>query len=137
VPDTFVEVSPKLARERNLQDGYRVKLISRYGELDVRVLVTDRVKDKEVYVPINSSVDRANLVTGILADDVTHTPAYKETSVKMVNLEEHMQTPLPRTNHRYATRKAQLGVEVQKKWSRSDYQFPQGAPLQPGSEIKG
>ena len=40
VPDTFVEISPELAEERGLQSGTMVKLISRYGELSVRALVT-------------------------------------------------------------------------------------------------
>ena len=43
-PDTFVEVSPELAEERGLQSGTWVRLISRYGQVRVRALVTDRVQ---------------------------------------------------------------------------------------------
>jgi len=53
-PDTFVEVSPELARERGIQSGSWVQLTSRYGQLRVRALVTDRVQGKELYMPMNS-----------------------------------------------------------------------------------
>ena len=44
VPDTFVEVSPALAEERGIQSGTWVQLVSRYGQVRVRALVTDRVR---------------------------------------------------------------------------------------------
>jgi formate dehydrogenase major subunit len=136
VPDAFVEVSPELAEERGLQSGTVVKLVSRYGELDVRALVTDRVTGNEVYMPLNSSVNRVNLLTGSHADPVTHTPAYKENSVRMVVSTEVDESPLPKTNHRYAHRTPQNGVEVERKWKRPDNQPPQGAPLPPGAKPK-
>src|ERR1700682_4037499 len=40
-PDTWVEVSPELAKERGIQSGTRVQLRSRYGQVGVRALVTD------------------------------------------------------------------------------------------------
>ena len=46
LPDTFVEVSPELAKERGIQSGTWVQLISRYGKVRVRALVTDRVTGK-------------------------------------------------------------------------------------------
>jgi formate dehydrogenase major subunit len=131
VPDTFVEISPQLAEERGIQNGTLVKLISRYGELEVCALVTDRVKGKEVYMPINSSENRVNLLTGSHADGVTHTPAYKENSVRMVIVRNTGQSPLPVTNHRFAQRTPQNGVEVERKWKRPDYHEPSGAPLPP------
>ncbi|MGH9706280.1 MAG: molybdopterin oxidoreductase family protein, partial [Candidatus Acidiferrales bacterium] len=42
-PDTFVEVSPSLAKERGIRSGTWVQLRSRYGRVRVRALVTDRV----------------------------------------------------------------------------------------------
>jgi len=133
VPDTFVEISPELARERGIQHGTMVKLISRYGELEVSALVTDRVKGNEVYMPVNSSENRVNLLTGSHADHVTHTPAYKENSVRLVVLHHSGKSPLPLTNHRFAQRTPQKGVEVERKWKRKDYQPFDGAPLPPGA----
>ncbi len=54
MPDTFVEVSPELAEERGIQSGTWVQLISRYGKVRVRAVVTDRVHGKELYMPMNS-----------------------------------------------------------------------------------
>ena len=41
-PDVFVEISPELAKERGVQSGTWLVLISRYGQVRVRALVTDR-----------------------------------------------------------------------------------------------
>ena len=131
VPDTFVEVSPQLAEERGIQSGTQVKLISRYGELQARALVTGRVTGREIYMPVNSSEDRVNLLTGSHVDPVTHTPAYKENSVRMVVLPEVRESPLPHTNHRFGHRTPQRGVEVERKWNRPDDQ--PGPPLPPGA----
>lgn len=55
VPNPWVEVSPELAKEKDIKDGALVRLSSPYGEVEVRVLVTDRVKGKELYLTMNSS----------------------------------------------------------------------------------
>jgi formate dehydrogenase major subunit len=99
-PDTFVEVSPELAKERGIQTGTWVQLISRYGKVRVRALVTDRVHGKELYMPMNSVVHPVNALTSSHSDPVTHTPAYKEASVKMTVLPEIGESPLPRTRLR-------------------------------------
>jgi formate dehydrogenase major subunit len=124
-PDTFVEVSPELAKERGVKDGTYVQLISRYGKVRVRALVTDRVKGKELYMPMNSSQSPVNLLTSSHTDNATHTPAYKETSVKMIVLTEVGDSPLPRHNHRFGNPTPQRGVEVERKWKRTDYRPPQ------------
>lgn len=137
VPDTFVEISPELARERHIRTGTLVKLISRYGDLEVRALVTDRVKGKVIYMPVNSDHNRVNLLTGSHADHATHTPAYKENSVRLMVLGEVRESPLPLTNHRFAERTPQNGVEVDRKWKRPDYHAFEGAPLPPGAKNGG
>ena len=123
-PDTFVEVSPVLAKDRGIQNGTWVQLISRYGKVRVRALVTDRVHGKELYMPMNSAVDPVNALTSSRTDPVTHTPAYKETSVKMIVLPEVGENPLPPTNSRWGHPTPQQGVEVERKWQRADYQIP-------------
>jgi formate dehydrogenase major subunit len=136
VPDTFIEISPDLAKERGIQSGTVVKLISRYGELEARALVTDRVTGKQIYMPVNSSEARVNLLTGTHADDVTHTPAYKENSVRMVVQKKVERSPLPKTNHRFAQRTPQKGVEVARKWKQPGYRYPEGSPLPPDAGLE-
>lgn len=123
-PDTFVEVSEEFAREKGIQSGNWVRLTSRYGQLRVRALVTDRVRGKELYMPMNSTEIPINLLTSSHTDTVTHTPAYKETSVRLEVLPGIGESPLPRVNHRFGNPTPQKGVEVERKWRRTDYRVP-------------
>ncbi|WP_420489831.1 formate dehydrogenase subunit alpha [Neobacillus drentensis] len=122
-PRVFVEVSPELAKERGVKDGSLVRLVSPYGAIRLPVLVTDRVEGKTVYVPMHSSSHESavNLLTGGAVDVVTHTPAYKQTKVRMEVLELNGDNPLPRYNPRNATRTPQMGLEIYRKWERGDY----------------
>jgi formate dehydrogenase major subunit len=123
-PDTFVEVSPELATERGIESGRWVELTSRYGQVRVRALVTDRVHGRDLYMPMNSTQSPVNRLTGSYTDPVTHTPAYKEAVVSMRVLPERGESPLPRTNHRFGRPTPQRGVEVERKWQRADYRQP-------------
>jgi formate dehydrogenase major subunit len=134
VPYAFVEISPELAKERGIQSGSWVQLISPYGKLRIRALITDRVTGKELYMPLNSP-DSPNYLTSSNTDRVTHTPAYKEASVRMVVLGEVGESPLPKVNSRFGHPTPQLGVEVERKWKRIDYEMPKGEPVPHGEPI--
>ena len=123
-PDTFVEVSPELAAERGVTSGRFVHLQSPYGRLKVRVLVSDRVQGKQLYMPLNSILEPVNKLTSSHLDRATHTPAFKETSVHMTVLPEQGENPLPRKNFRYGTRQPQMGVEIERKWAQGSYHLP-------------
>jgi formate dehydrogenase major subunit len=123
VAHPWVEVSIELAKERSLKDGSLVKLTSPYGMVKVRVIVTDRVKGNELYLTMNSRevLEAVNRLTSSYHDIPTHTPAYKETSVKMEVLEINGESPLPKHNHRFGNRVPQIGVKVEDKWERNDF----------------
>jgi formate dehydrogenase major subunit len=123
-PDTFVEVSPELAEQRGIQSGTWVQLVSPYGKVRVRALVTDRVQGRELYMPMNSVESPINRLTSSHTDPVTNTPAFKETSVHMNVLAEIGESPLPRTNSRFGHPTPQNGVEIERKWKRPDYAPP-------------
>ena len=123
-PDTFVEVSPELAQARGIESGSLVRLTSRYGSLHVRALVTDRVRNGELYMPMNSAQTPVNLLTGSHTDSATHTPAYKETPVQLQVLAAKGESPMPRTNSRFGHPTPQHGVEVEAKWKQPGYRFP-------------
>jgi formate dehydrogenase major subunit len=123
-PDVFVEVSPELAEERGIQSGTWVQLVSRYGQVRVRAVVTDRVHGHELYMPMNSVESPVNRLTSSHTDPVTNTPAYKEASVHMNVLAEVGENPLPRINSRFGHPTPQNGVEVERKWKRPDYAPP-------------
>jgi formate dehydrogenase major subunit len=127
-PDVWVEVSPELAKERGIQSGTRVRLRSRHGQVGVRALVTDRVRGKQLYMPMNSTESPVNRLTGSQSDPATHTPAYKEVAVSLQVLPEVDESPLPRTNSRFGHPTPQKGVAVERKWKHSSYSLP-GNPL--------
>lgn len=123
LPKVFVEVSPDLAKERGVKSGSLVRLLSPYGSIKLNVLVSDRVYGKEVYVPMHSASheNAVNLLTGNGFDVITHTPAYKQTKVRMEVLCCDGENPLPESSPRNKKRHPQNGVEVERKWSRPDY----------------
>jgi formate dehydrogenase major subunit len=126
-PTTFVEVSPELAREKQIETGRMVKLRSPYGEATVPVVVTSRVHGQQLYMPMNSVLEPVNQMTGSQVDRATHTPAYKEVSVEIIVLPDSMPHPLPAENFRHGQRTPQSGVEVERKWKRGDYSVPSGS----------
>jgi len=127
-PEVFVEVSPELARERGLESGQLVQLESPYGFVRVKVLVTERVFGKQMYMPLNSSTHPVNRLTSSHLDRATHTPAYKELSVKLTLLPEKGPSPLPWENFRFGHRTPQDGVDVAAKRARADYHVPGSLP---------
>ena len=131
VPQPFVEVSPELAQERDIHEGAEVKLISDSGEAELIAHVTDRVKGKEIYIPLNNNAmingdqGAINLLTNSDVDKDTDTPSYKRTSCRMEVKTRRGKSPLNPTNFRVdKQRQPQYSVRVEDKWKRDDYTFP-------------
>lgn len=122
-PHTFVEVSQTLAQERGIQDGTLVRIISPHGRVKLRAVVTDRVKDKQIYIPLLSAKDdeTVNMLTSSDHDTATFTPAYKEMYVKMEVIEFTGESPIVKGNFRLGRPNPQSGVHVEQKWNRADY----------------
>jgi formate dehydrogenase major subunit len=73
---------------------------------------------------MNSMECAVNVLTGSHTDPDTHTPAYKETAVRMEVLEAKGKSPLPNRNPRFGHPTPQKGVDVESKWRQSSYRFP-------------
>jgi formate dehydrogenase major subunit len=86
-------------------------------------------------MPMNSSESPVNLLTSSHNDTTTHTPAYKESSVRMVILDDIGESPLTKVNSRFHHPTPQNGVEVERKWKRIDYEMPKGEPVPAGEPI--
>jgi formate dehydrogenase major subunit len=84
------------------------------------------VKGCELYMPMNSTNQPINRLTSSNTDKVTSTPAYKEASVRIDLIDPDGAVPLPRGNSRFGHPTPQQGVEVERKWKRSDYRVPNG-----------
>lgn len=131
VPNAFVEVSPELAEDRGIHEGAEIKLISETGEVELVAHVTDRVKGKEIYIPLNNNAmahgdhGAINLLTNSDVDKDTDTPSYKRTGCRMEVKTRRGKSPLNPTNFRVnKQRQPQYSVRVQDKWKREDYTFP-------------
>jgi formate dehydrogenase major subunit len=135
-PEVFVEVSPELAEERGIESGRYVRLESPYGTVRVQALVTHRVEGKQMYMPLNSSVEPVNKLTSSHIDRATHTPAYKELAVRMTVLPETGAPPLPRANFRFGERTPAGGVDVAAKRRRAEYHAPGSRPQDKLIQIK-
>ena len=81
-------------------------------------------------MPMNSAETPVNQLTGSHTDKITHTPAYKETSVNLRVLPTPGENPLPHINHRVGNPTPKKGVEVEQKWKRPDYRIPGTQPNQ-------
>jgi formate dehydrogenase major subunit len=124
-PERYLEISEDLAKERGIESGRWVRVISRHGSLVIKVLVTHRVFGKQVYLPLLSQEGPVNILTGSHADEATNTPAFKETAVKIKVLPDQGSNPLKSLNPRYSGKPTpQMGVEVERKWKRKDYRMP-------------
>jgi formate dehydrogenase major subunit len=123
-PERWIEVSPELAAKRNITTGQWLDVTSRRATLRVQALVTDRVQGNQMFVPLNSPENPVNLLTSSDVDEVTHTPAYKELAVKIKVLPWRGENPLRALNFRNGHPTPQNGVEVERKWKRSDYRMP-------------
>ncbi|WP_235426963.1 formate dehydrogenase subunit alpha [Cohnella kolymensis] len=123
VPSEWLEVSPELAEERGLKTGAVVRLTSPYGNVKVRVEITDRVHGNELYLTMNTRDEESavNRLTSSYHDYITHTPNYKEMDVKMEILSHDGEAPLSRHNPRFGDPISQIGVRVEDKWKREDY----------------
>ncbi len=124
VPNSFLEISPELARERGgIETGDMVRVISRWGQVRTVALVTDRVSGKELYMHEREGGEEAiNILTGRIMDPDSHTPAYKELPVRVEKIgKKGGKSPLPLNNPRFYQRNPRPGVEVEKKWARKDY----------------
>jgi predicted molibdopterin-dependent oxidoreductase YjgC len=46
----YLEISPELAKQRGIQTGQWLRVESRWGSLEVKALVTDRVSSNQVFL---------------------------------------------------------------------------------------
>jgi formate dehydrogenase major subunit len=76
-PDRYIEISEELAKERNIESGRWVRVISRHGSLVIKTLVTSRVFGHQVYLPlfVAGGADQ-------YPDRISHGPCYQHPGVQ-------------------------------------------------------
>lgn len=75
--EAFVEMHPRDAGRRSVEDGDWVDVISRRGSLRCRALISKQVQRGSVWMPFHFAEARANLLTTDEGDEVTGTAEFK------------------------------------------------------------
>ena len=77
-------VNEQDAIARSVKDGDWVKISSRFGEIELRAQISERVNPGVVYTTFHHATSKANAVTSDLSDWATNCPEYKVTAVDVV-----------------------------------------------------
>ena len=86
-PESFVEIHPRDARQRGIEDGDLVELRTRRGSLRARAIHSRQVRPGCIWTPLHFAEARANLVTNSAGDPVTQTAEYKVCAAEVVRVE--------------------------------------------------
>ena len=81
--DDLLEIHPHDAEMRGINDGDRVSLASRKGDITLRATITERVPPGVVCTTFHNPETGANVVTTEYSDWATNCPEYKVTAVQV------------------------------------------------------
>ncbi len=82
-PVNFIEIHPFDARQLGIDEGQRVRVSSRRGQVGATVKLTRRVRPGCVWMPFHFREDMANRLTNDAGDSVTGTGEYKVCAVRI------------------------------------------------------
>jgi len=83
VPEAYAEINPADAGLLEIQQGAKMRLVSRRGEIELKARITPRVPEKVVFVPFHFAEARANVLTPLTIDPVAGIPEYKVSAVRV------------------------------------------------------
>ena len=83
VPEAYAEINPADAALLEIEQGAKVRLVSRRGEIELNARITPRVPEKVVFVPFHFAEARANVLTQMALDPVAKIPEYKVSAIRM------------------------------------------------------
>jgi len=81
--EDLLEIHPHDAETRGINEGDRVSLTSRKGDITLSAKITDRVQPGVVYTTFHDPKTGANVVTTEYSDWATDCPEYKVTAVQV------------------------------------------------------
>jgi formate dehydrogenase major subunit len=91
-PEDLLEINEQDAISRNVKDGDWVKVSSRFGQIELRARISERVNPGVVYTTFHHVKSRVNAVTSDHSDWATNCPEYKVTAVDVVRVTTPMST---------------------------------------------
>lgn len=86
-PTAYVEINPLDANKFGIQNGDKVKVSTRRGEIEIIAMITERVKEKNIFIPFHFAEAAANILTNDALDPVAKIPEYKVCACKINKLD--------------------------------------------------
>lgn len=89
IAESFLEIHPEDAQERNIKDNDLVQVTSSRGEVRVKALLTTDIKQGVVFMPmhwgkiLNNDLNRVNNLTNNLVDPKSKEPDFKFSAVQV------------------------------------------------------
>lgn len=90
IPTPFVEIHPKDAQKRGIEEGTIVEVNGNRGSVKVKAKITDEVKQGNCFLPMHwgrvlgNDFGRANNLTNVLVDARSKEPDFKFSAVEIV-----------------------------------------------------
>jgi len=81
VPEAYIEVNPADAGSLAVEEGEKVKVSSRRGEIEIKTRITDRVPEGTVFIPFHFAEAAANRLTNSVLDPIAKIPELKVAAV--------------------------------------------------------
>jgi predicted molibdopterin-dependent oxidoreductase YjgC len=85
-PECLIEISPADAQSMKIDEGEKVKVISRRGDLEAKVKITDRSPKGTIFIPFHYAEASANRLTLTALDPVAKIPELKVCAVRVEKL---------------------------------------------------
>ena len=82
-PESFVEIAHGDAQGMGIEEGERVTIASRRGEIQARVRISNKAVDGTVFIPFHFAQAAANKLTHAALDPVCGIPEFKVCAVKV------------------------------------------------------
>jgi formate dehydrogenase major subunit len=84
----WVEINTKDAETLGIEDGEKVKVSSRRGEIEIPAKLTEDIKIGEVFIPFHFKECPANVLTNNAVDSISKIPEYKACAVKVEKMND-------------------------------------------------
>ncbi len=82
-PESFVEITRGDAQGMGIEDGERVTIVSRRGEIQARARISRKAVDGTVFIPFHFAQAAANKLTNAALDPICGIPELKVCAVKL------------------------------------------------------
>lgn len=82
-PEAYIEIHPSDAKQLCVNDSDTVKVSSRRGSIEIKVLISDRPVKGMVFIPFHFKEAAANVLTNTALDPICKIPEFKVCAVKI------------------------------------------------------